>query len=64
MKRNEGNLDRILRVIVGLALVSLVFWGPQTAFGWVGLILIVTGVVGMCPIYSILGVNTCGLKKG
>lgn len=64
MKRNAGNLDRISRVIVGLALVSLVFWGPQTAFGWVGLILIVTGVVGMCPIYSILGVNTCGLKKG
>ena len=62
-KRNEGTADRILRVIVGLALVSLVFAGPQTAWGWVGLVPLVTGLVGSCPLYSIFGINTCGMKR-
>ena len=61
--RNEGKIDRILRVIVGLALISLVFVGPQTAWGWIGLILLITGLIGNCPVYSLLGLNTCGLKK-
>lgn len=64
MTRNQGNLDRTLRVIVGLALLSLVFIGPQSPFGWLGLVPLLTGLVGTCPIYSLLGVNTCGLKKG
>lgn len=62
-KRNEGTADRVLRVVVGLALVSLVFAGPQTAWGWVGLVPLVTGLVGSCPLYSILGINTCGMKR-
>ena len=57
--RNEGTLDRALRVIVGLLLISLVFVGPQTPWGWVGLVPLLTGLVGMCPLYSILGINTC-----
>lgn len=59
MARNEGTLDRALRVIVGLLLISLVFVGPQTPWGWVGLVPLLTGLVGMCPLYSILGINTC-----
>ena len=61
--RNEGKVDRILRVIVGAAVLSLVFVGPQTAWGWVGLVPLVTGLVGNCPVYSLLGINTCGLKS-
>lgn len=63
MFKNEGKVDRILRVIVGAAVVSLVFIGPQTAWGWVGLVPLVTGLVGNCPLYSILGVNTCGIRQ-
>lgn len=61
--RNEGNIDRILRVVAGLALISLVFVGPQTPWGWIGLILVITGLIGNCPVYSLLGLNTCGIKK-
>jgi hypothetical protein len=63
MKVNEGTVDRAIRIIVGLALISLVFVGPQTPWGWIGLLPLVTGVVGWCPAYSVLGVSTC-LKRG
>jgi len=62
MVRNEGKTDRVLRVIVGVVLISLVFVGPQTPWGWIGLVPFVTGLVGSCPAYSLLGINTCGLK--
>lgn len=62
MSKNEGRIDRILRVILGLALLSLVFFGPQTMWGLVGLIPLVTGLVGTCPIYSLLGIRTCKVK--
>jgi len=64
MSRNEGTVDRVLRVIAGLALLSLVFVGPQTMWGLVGIIPLITGLAGTCPIYSILGINTCSLKNG
>lgn len=59
MTRNEGNIDRALRIIVGLVLIALVFVGPQTPWGWVGLIPLLTGLVGMCPLYALIGINTC-----
>jgi hypothetical protein len=62
-KTNEGTIDRVLRVIVGLALIAIVFVGPQTPWGWVGLVPLLTGLVGTCPLYSILGVRTCKLKS-
>jgi len=62
MKANEGNLDRTLRVVVGLGLLATVFIGPQTPWGWVGLMPLATGIFGLCPIYSLLGINTCPLK--
>jgi len=61
--KNEGKIDRVLRVIVGAALLSLVFVGPQTAWGWIGLVPLLTGLVGNCPVYSLFGLNTCGLKQ-
>jgi hypothetical protein len=60
-KANEGTIDRALRVIVGLVLISMVFTGLNTVWGWVGLVPLITGLVGSCPVYSILGLNT--LKK-
>jgi len=63
MKANEGTIDRILRVILGLALISIVFVGPQTPWGWIGVVPLVTGLVGMCPLYAILGFNTCPVEK-
>ena len=63
LPRNEHTIERVLRVVVGLGIVSLVFVGPQTAWGWLGLIPVVTGLVGSCPIYTILGVSTCPTKQ-
>jgi len=57
-KQNTGKVDRIIRVIVGALLVGNVFVGLQTVVGWIGLILIVTGLFGTCPVYSLLGINT------
>lgn len=61
-KINVGSLDRILRVIVGIVLIALVFVGPQTPWGWIGIVPLVTGLFRMCPLYSLFGVNTCGLR--
>ena len=61
--RNEGTIDRVLRVVAGAALVSLVFVGPETPWGWVGLVPLVTGLVGNCPVYSLLGISTCPIKQ-
>ncbi len=63
MKLNEGGLDRILRIAVGLAVLSLVFVGPRTPWAWLGLIPLLTGVIGFCPLYAVLGLNTCGVRK-
>lgn len=64
MLRNEGTLDRALRIIVGLILMSLVFIGPKTLWGLVGLVPLITGLLGNCPLYQIFGFSTCPLKKG
>ena len=56
---NVGSTDRLLRILVGLVLISLVFVGPQTPWGWLGVILLVTGFLRTCPAYSLLGISTC-----
>jgi len=63
MTKNEGIIDRVARVIVGLALLSIVFVGPQTLWGLIGIVPLVTGLVGTCPVYSILGIRTCAIKS-
>lgn len=60
--RNVGGLDKPLRIIVGIVLLSQVFVGLHTPWGWVGLVPLLTGLVGFCPLYSLLGINT-GAKK-
>ena len=60
--KNEGTVDRVLRVVAGAGLISLVFFGPQTPWGWVGLVPLVTGLIGNCPVYSLLGINTCRVR--
>jgi Protein of unknown function (DUF2892) len=57
--RNEGNLDRGLRVVAGLVVLSLIFVGPKTLWGLVGLVPLLTGLMGSCPVYTLLGLRTC-----
>ena len=59
MKINEGVIDRSLRVIAGLVLIGLAATGTIGMWGYIGIIPLVTGAVGMCPIYSLLGINSC-----
>lgn len=63
MTRNEGTLDRIIRVIVGLALIAspLGLYGAEYAsvWGWIGVVPLLTGLLGVCPAYSLVGINTC-----
>jgi hypothetical protein len=63
LARNEGTLDRTLRVILGLAILSLVFVGPKTGWGYLGLVPLITGLVGMCPLYRLFGINTCPVRR-
>jgi hypothetical protein len=55
---NEGMIDRVVRVIVGIALISIVFIGPQTPWGWIGIVPLATGLIGWCPAYSLFGMRT------
>lgn len=61
MTKNEGSVDRILRIVVGLALIGLVFYMPDpfNPWGWIGVVPLVTGLIGWCPVYTILGIKTC-----
>lgn len=59
MKKNIGTTDRVIRFIVGLFLLSLIFWGPKTLWGLVGLVPILAGAIRFCPLYPLLGINTC-----
>lgn len=63
MTRNEGTVDRAVRVVGGLIILSLAFVGPKSAWGYIGLLPIITGLVGVCPAYSLFGINTCPVKK-
>jgi len=63
MKLNEGTIDRALRVIAGLVLIGLAASGTVGAWGWIGVLPLVTGIVGFCPAYAIFGLSTCTMKK-
>lgn len=60
MKINVGSTDRLLRIVVGAVLIALTLMGYIGWWGWIGVIPLVTGLVRVCPAYSILGLNTCG----
>lgn len=63
MKTNEGTIDRALRVVAGLALIGLTVSGTIGVWGWIGVVPLLTGIIGICPAYSILGLSTCPMKK-
>lgn len=60
---NEGTLDRTVRIVLGLGLLSLAFVGPQTPIGYIGAVPLLTGLIGFCPLYKIVGLNTCPMPK-
>ena len=66
MTANVGGIDRMLRIVVGIVLVSLFFVleGNARYLGLIGLVMLATGIFRFCPAYTLLGVNTCPMKKG
>lgn len=58
-KSNVGGIDKVLRIVLGAVLIALVFVGPKTAWGWIGVVPLVTGLFGTCPLYTLLGIRTC-----
>lgn len=63
MAKNEGNIDRIVRLTAGAALVGLAATGTVGVWGWIGVVPLATGAMGWCPLYSIFGINTCAVKQ-
>ena len=63
MFKNIGTVDRAVRIAVGLLLIALVFVGPRTPWGWIGLVPLVTAFIGFCPAYRLLGIRTCAAPK-
>ncbi len=63
MKANVGTVDRIVRIVVGLVLIGLSAMGTIGVWGWIGVVPLVTGLFGFCPLYTMLGMNTCSAKK-
>lgn len=61
--RNEGSFDRVARVVLGLTLLLLVFVGPRSPWGLVGLVPLLTGAIGSCPLYRLFGVSTCSTRS-
>jgi hypothetical protein len=62
MKTNEGGIDRTLRIVVGLVLVALTLTGTIGMWGWIGVVPVITGALGWCPAYTLLGISTCPTK--
>lgn len=63
MKLNVGGLDRIARIVAGLVLIALAATGTVGAWGWIGVVPLLTGAVSFCPLYPLIGMNTCPMKK-
>lgn len=63
MKMNVGNIDRILRIVIGLVLIALAATSTVGVWGYIGIVPLLTGIFKFCPAYSLLGVNTCPMDK-
>lgn len=63
MQTNVGNIDRIVRAVIGLALIALAWAGTIGAWGWIGVVPLLTAALGFCPVYTLLGFSTCPMKK-
>ena len=64
MKTNVATFDRVLRVALGVVLIALTLTGTIGVWGWIGVVPLLTGAAGTCPLYSVLGFSTCPMKKG
>lgn len=62
-KTNVGGIDRVLRIVAGLVLIGLTLMGTIGPWGWIGVVLLATGLLSSCPLYSIIGLNTCPMKS-
>jgi hypothetical protein len=60
---NEHPIERVLRIALGLGVLSLAFVGPTTPWGYVGLVPLATGLLGSCPLYTLFGISTCKVKR-
>jgi Protein of unknown function (DUF2892) len=60
---NEGTLDRTVRIVLGVALLSLTVFGPHTMLGLVGIVPLATGIFGFCPLYRLVGFSTCPVPR-
>lgn len=63
MKNNVGGIDRILRIVIGLALIALTLTGTIGVWGWIGVVPLLTAGLGTCPLYTVLGFSTCPMKS-
>lgn len=63
MKSNVGGMDKIARIVIGVALVVLAAMGQIGVWGYIGIVPILTGLFNFCPLYPLLGINTCGVRK-
>ena len=63
MTANVGTIDRIIRIVAGVALIAWVAFFNGPVWAWIGVLPLATGLLRICPVYSLLGINTCGLKK-
>ncbi|MCR6667969.1 MULTISPECIES: YgaP family membrane protein [Methyloversatilis] len=63
MKSNVGGIDKILRIVVGAALIALAAMGQIGVWGYIGVVPLLTGLFNFCPVYPLLGINTCGIRK-
>lgn len=61
--RNVGGIDRVIRIVVGIALIAATLTGAIGVWGWIGVVPLATGIFGMCPAYKLIGLNTCPLKR-
>jgi len=59
MDINAGKIDRVIRAVLGIAIIALMFVGPKTLWGLLGIVPLGTAIVGFCPLYKLLGINTC-----
>ena len=63
MKANVGGIDRILRIVLGLALIALTVTGTIGVWGWLGAVFVLTAAIGFCPLYTVLGFSSCPVKR-
>jgi hypothetical protein len=63
MKTNVGGIDRILRIVIGLALIAATLTGTIGVWGWIGVVLVATAAIGFCPLYTAFGFSSCPMKR-